>query len=34
MIDRQFDLASLVPAIEQREPCLWFATQRQETIVE
>lgn len=26
------DLASLSPALEQREPGLWFATQRQETI--
>ena len=26
----RFDLASLAPALEQREPGLWFARQRQE----
>jgi SAM-dependent methyltransferase len=28
----QFDLASLAPALEQREPGLWFARQSQQTI--
>jgi hypothetical protein len=28
----QIDLASLTPALEQREPGLWFARQKQETI--
>ena len=27
-----FDLASLAPTLEQREPGLWFARQRQEPI--